>query len=200
MPHGATKAMVFPAPASPPAQTNRDHAAAKQIFNVAEPYDANGEIILTPGNLNGVYTVIDEWKKSDEKRQTLRALGSFYTNLDFGGIWNTLEGLSFKTNFGPDYRYYRRGVYIDKSSAVRQGGTSYAAWNYDRAFSWVLDNILTYRKSLDAHKFDVTLLQSASRYDSRVEQMNRMSESKLPNGTTWVVDITSTIKASMGTG
>lgn len=179
------------------------YAAAKQIFNVAEPYDANGEIILTPGNLNGVYTVIDEWKKSDEKRQTLRALGSFYTNLDFGGIWNTLEGLSFKTNFGPDYRYYRRGVYIDKSSAVRQGGTSYAAWNYDRAFSWVLDNILTYRKSLDAHKFDVTLLQSASRYDY---ENAGMSEQNVPKESyKWnnmgAVDITSTdAKASMGTG
>ncbi len=179
------------------------YAAAKQIFNVALPYDANGEIILTPGNLNGVYTVIDEWDKSDEKRQTLRALGSFYANIDFGGIWNPLEGLSYKTNFGPDFRYYRRGIYIDKSSAVRQGGTSYASWNYDRRFSWVLDNILSYRKSIDAHKFDVTLLQSASRYDA---ESASMSEQNIPKASyKWnnmgAVDITSTdAKASMGTG
>jgi len=179
------------------------YAAAKQIFNVAMPYDENGEIILTPGNLNGVYTVIDEWKKSDEKRQTLRALGSFYTNIDFGGIWSRLEGLNFKTNFGPDFRYYRRGIYIDKTSAVRQGGTSYASWNYDRRFSWVLDNILSYNKTLDDHKFDVTLLQSASRYDA---ENAGMSEQNVPKASyKWnnmgAVDITSTdAKASMGTG
>jgi TonB-linked SusC/RagA family outer membrane protein len=179
------------------------YAAAKQIFNVARPYDENGEIILTPGNLNGVYTIIDEWDKSDEKRQTLRALGSFYSNFDFGEIWSPLEGLNFKTNFGPDFRYYRRGIYIDKTSAVRQGGTSYASWNYDRRFSWVLDNILSYNKTVDKHKFDVTLLQSASRYDA---ENGSMSEQNVPKESyKWnnmgAVDITSTdANASMGTG
>jgi TonB-linked SusC/RagA family outer membrane protein len=179
------------------------YAAAKQIFNVARPYDENGEIILTPGNLNGVYTIIDEWNKSDEQRQTLRALGSFYSNFDFGEMWSPLEGLNFKTNFGPDFRYYRRGIYIDKTSAVRQGGTSYASWNYDRRFSWVLDNILSYNKTVDKHKFDVTLLQSASRYDA---ENGSMSEQNVPKESyKWnnmgAVDITSTdAKASMGTG
>lgn len=179
------------------------YAAAKQIFNMTLPYDEDGEIILTPGNLNGVYTVIDEWKKSDEKRQTLRALGSFYTNIDFGNIWNPLEGLSFKTNFGPDFRYYRRGIYIDKSSAVRQGSTSYASWNYDRRFSWVLDNILNYNKLIDDHRFDVTLLQSASKFD--VETASMSAENIPKESYKWnnmgSVDITnSSSKASMGTG
>ena len=86
------------------------YAAAKQIVNIAQPYDADGEIILTPSNMNGVYTVIDEWNKSDEQRQTLRALGSFYANVDLGKIWSPLSGLNFKTNFGPDFRFFRRGI------------------------------------------------------------------------------------------
>ncbi len=179
------------------------YAAAKQIFNVALPYDDNGEIILTPGNLNGVYTIIDEWEKSDERRQTLRALGSFYANIDFGNIWSPLEGLNLKTNFGPDFRYYRRGIYIDKTSAVRQGGTSYASWNYDRRFSWVLDNILNYSKSINDHRFDVTLLQSASTYDVETASMSAQNIPK--ESYKWnnmgSVDITSTdARASMGTG
>ena len=51
--------------------------AAKQIFRYALPYDEKGKIIEMPGGQNSVYTVIDEWNKSNEKRQTLRALGSF---------------------------------------------------------------------------------------------------------------------------
>lgn len=179
------------------------YAAAKQILSIAQPYDANGEIILTPTNMNGVYTVIDEWKKSDEQRQTLRALGSFYASINLGKIWEPLEGLSFKSNFGPDFRYYRRGIYIDKTSAVRQGGTSYASWNYDRRFSWVLDNIVTYNKAIDDHKFDVTLLQSASAYDSETASMGAQNipKASFKWNNMGSVDITSTdAKASMGTG
>jgi TonB-linked SusC/RagA family outer membrane protein len=177
--------------------------AAKQIYTISQPYDENGDIIYNPGNVNGVYTVVDEWKKSDERRQTLRALGSFYAGIDFGKIWEPLEGLNIKSNFGPDIRYYRRGVYIDKNSAVRQGGTSYAYWNNDRKLSWVLDNILTYNKTIKDHKFDVTLLQSASKYNQETASMSAQNIPK--ESYKWnnmgSVDITSTdTKASMGTG
>ncbi len=179
------------------------YAAAKRIFNWALPYDENGEIIGMPGGQNGVYTIMDEWEKSLEKRQRLRAIGSFYGSIDFGEILGVLKGLSFKTNFGPDFNYYRRGVYIDSSSAVRGGGTSYAAWNYERKFNWVLDNILSYTKSIDIHKFDITLLQSASKYDF---EYSSMSAQNIPKPSyLWnnmgSVDITSSdASASMGTG
>lgn len=179
------------------------YAAAKQIFNVSLPYDDNGAIILNPGNLNGVYTIIDEWKKSDEQRQTLRALGSFYANVELGKIWSPLEGLEFKSNFGPDFRYYRRGIYIDTSSAVRQGGTSYASWNYERNFSWVLDNILTYNKEIDANRFDITLLQSASKYDRETASMTAQNipKASFKWNNMGSVDITSAaVRAGMSTG
>jgi TonB-linked SusC/RagA family outer membrane protein len=179
------------------------YSAALQIYNVASPYYADGTLNNNPGSVNGVYTVIDEWNKSDERRQTLRALGSFYANIDFGKMWSPLEGLVFKSNLGPDYRYYRRGVYLDNTSAVRQGGTSYAAWNYQRDFTWVLDNILTYTKSINDHKFDIMLLQSAENHD---RETAGMSEQNVPKSSyKWnnmgAVDITnSNSKASMGTG
>jgi len=177
--------------------------AAKQILSYALPYDDNGNIVLTPGGQNSVYTVVDEWNKSNEKRQTLRALGSFYGNVDFGGIWKPLSGLNYKINFGPDYRYYRRGIYIDSSSAVRQGSSNYASWNYDRRFSWVLDNIVSYAKEIAEHKFDVTFLYSASKYD---DESASMTEQNVPKPSyLWnnmgAVDITNSAnKASMGTG
>lgn len=179
------------------------YAAAKQILNIAQPYDDNGILIENPGNMNGVYTVIDEWKKSDEQRQTLRALGSFYANLNLGEIWEPLKGLNFKTNFGPDFRYYRRGIYIDKMSAVRQGGTSYASWNYERRFAWVLDNILSYNKEINDHKFDVTLLQSASKDDRETASMSvqNIPKSSFKWNNMGSVDITNSASdARIGTG
>jgi TonB-linked SusC/RagA family outer membrane protein len=153
------------------------YSAAKQIYRYALPYDEEGTIVDMPGGVNGVYTVIDEWNKSIEKRQTLRALGSFYGNVNFGEIWKPLEGLNYKISFGPDFRYYRKGVYIDSESFARGGGNNYADWEYKRDFSWVLDNILSYTKDISVHHFDITLLQSASKYDY---ETGRMSGEKIP--------------------
>ena len=41
--------------------------------------DDAGNIILVPGgSVTNTYTVMDEWNKSNDNRQTFRALGSFY--------------------------------------------------------------------------------------------------------------------------
>lgn len=178
------------------------YAAAKGIFNYALPYDENGNIITYPGGASTIYTVMDEWNKSTDNRQTFRALGSFYANLDFGKMWKPLNGLSYKINFGPDFRYNRAGVYIDSKSAIRSGGTSYARWQYDRRFSWTLDNQINYGKKIDQHNFNLTLLQTASKYN---DEGASMSEVNVPKASyKWnnmgAVDITSTnSSASMGT-
>jgi TonB-linked SusC/RagA family outer membrane protein len=179
------------------------YGAAKAIFRYAQPYDEDGNIIMYPGGESTIYTIMDEWNKSDDRRQTFRALGSFYANMNFGKIWKPLEGLTYKISFGPDYRFYRQGVYIDKSSAARLGGTSYARWQYNRKFSWTLDNQINYNKKIKQHSFDLTLLQSASAYN---EESASMGAVNIPKASyKWnnmgSVDITSTsTSASMDTG
>ncbi|MFA6336300.1 MAG: SusC/RagA family TonB-linked outer membrane protein, partial [Bacteroidales bacterium] len=133
----------------------------------------------------------------------LRVLGSFYAGLDFGKIVPVLDGLKYHMNFGPDYSNRRQGIYIDKSSAVRLGGTSYASLALNRKFSWTLDNIITYDKIFGKNKVGLTLLQSASRYNNETASM---SEVNVPKASyLWnnmgAVDITaSTSSASMGSG
>lgn len=140
------------------------YSAAKAIPRYAVPYDEDGDIILQPaGSATNVYTVVDEWKKSNENRQTFRALGSFYAQADFGKIWEPLEGLTYKIQFGPDFRHYRRGLFIDATSAVRMGSKNMARRDDARNFSWTLDNMITYNKKFDEHSFNVTLLQTASK-------------------------------------
>jgi len=177
--------------------------AAKQILNIAQPYNDAGAIIMYPGSNSGIYTVIGEVGKSNDSRQVLRVLGSFHAGLDFGKMVPILEGMKYRMNFGPDYSNRRQGIYIDKTSAVRLGGTSYASLALDRRFSWTLDNIITYDKLIGKNKLGLTLLQSASRYNRETASMSEVNVPK--SSYLWnnmgAVDITATTSsASMGTG
>lgn len=157
---------------------NSIYDAAKRVFSYAVPYDNDGERILTPGGDGNVYTIIDEWDQSTQQRQTFRALASIYGQLDLGNIFTPLDGLKYRLNFGPDFRNWREGVYIDKNSVNRLGGTSYARLRNQRDFSWTLDNMLTYDKLIDRHTFGFTLLQTASSWNI---ESNSMNGENIPN-------------------
>ena len=156
------------------------------------------------GSVVNQYTVIDEWKKSTDNRENFRAFGSFYGQLNFGEIWAPLEGLTFKTNFGPDVRFNRQGIFLSKDSATRLGGKNYAKDTMTRYFSWTLDNILTYDKVFGANHITLTLLQSASKYTN--ESMNESAQAIPDENYLWYnmgsVDITdsATYGAGMSTG
>jgi TonB-linked SusC/RagA family outer membrane protein len=180
------------------------YSAAKSILRYCVPYDDNGDIITMPGgSTTNTYTVIDEWKKSNDNRETYRALGSFYAQVDFGKIWEPLKGLMFKSSFGPDFRYYRNGIFLDANSAVRLGSTNYASRSDQRNFSWTWDNMILYNRTFGEHSLGVTLLQSASK--SNTESSNMSEQNVYMSSFKWnnmgAIDITnSDNKASMGTG
>ncbi len=144
------------------------YGAAKQIYNIAVPYDANGNTIINPGGESGVYTIMDEWEKSTQQSQTMRVLGNFSANLDFGKMTKSLEGLTYKLNFGPDFRSWREGVYVDGTSSLKinangSAGTNFARLSNRRDLSWTVDNIINYDRTFAfKHKVGLTLLQTAS--------------------------------------
>ncbi len=179
------------------------YKAAKNIYQFAVPYDSTGERIIYPGGYQNVYTVIGEEELSTHERQMFRAIGSFHGILDFGEIFRPLEGLNYRVNFGPDFRNWREGVYIDGESVVRLGGTSYARLKNRRDFSWTLDNIITYNKEYGIHSFGLTLLQTASKWNY---ESSSMSAENIPKASyLWnqfsSVDITdSDYSATMSSG
>ena len=180
------------------------YGAAKQILRYSLPYDDAGNIILVPGgSVSNTYTVMDEWTKSNDQRETYRALGSFYAQIDFGKILEPLAGLQWKTQFGPDFRFYRNGIFIDATSAIRGGGNNYATRNDTRNFAWTLDNMLLYNRSFGEHNLGITLLQSASKSNTETSNMHgeRMPLASFLWNNMGSIDITeSANKASMGTG
>lgn len=179
--------------------------AAKALPRYTVPYTADGDIITNPGgSTTNAYTVIDEWTKSKDNRQTFRALGSFYGQFDFGKMWAPLEGLTYKLSFGPDFRHHRQGIFISKDSAVKMGSKNYARQATNRYFAWTLDNQINYNRTFDKHTVGVTLLQTASKYnnESANQSANAIPNEKFEWFNMSSVDITdaATYGASMGTG
>ena len=140
------------------------YESARSIFPYALPYEANGDRILFPGGDNAVKNVVDEWKYNIDARTTLRAFGSIYTQLNLGSIVPVLKGLKYRMNFGPDISQFENGAYIDSRSVANGGSTSWASVNNERRFSYTLDHLLYYDKSIGEHTFGLTLLNSQTAY------------------------------------
>ncbi len=141
------------------------YGSATSLFPYALPYDAAGNRILFPGGDAAVKNVVDEWKYNIDERVTLRAFGSLYSQVNFGNISPILKGLKYRMNFGPDISNYRDGVYVDANSVANGGSTSYASLLNNRTFSYTLDHLLYYDKSIGDHTFGLTLLNSQTAYN-----------------------------------
>ncbi|MBE7171218.1 MAG: TonB-dependent receptor [Williamsia sp.] len=139
------------------------YESARGIFTYAVPYDSAGNRVIYPGGDIAIKTVADEWKYSQDQRQTLRAFGSLYAQVNFGAISPVLKNLRYRMNFGPDLSYYRDGVYLDAQSVV-SSGSNFASLNKNLTLSYTLDNLLYYDKTIGDHSFGVTLLQSQTQY------------------------------------
>lgn len=140
------------------------HAAAMRNLPYAVPFDTEGNRIDYPGDDAMIKTVVDEWKYSTDERKVFRAFGSFYGQVNFGEIYAPLKGLQYKINFGPDFRYYRRGFFNSGESTNREG-TNQVSLTKSTDFSWTLDNLIYYNRSIGKHDFGLTLLQTATKYE-----------------------------------
>jgi TonB-linked SusC/RagA family outer membrane protein len=135
-------------------------AAARGMLPFAQPYDANGTYIFQPGGDIGILNPIKEAEYVISERTALRALGSFYAQVE------PVKGLRYRVNFGPDFRNYRGGQFQDKNSILRGGGvasaTNYARLQQNQTFSYTLDNLIYYDKNIGKkHQINITLLQSS---------------------------------------
>ncbi|MEO6498612.1 MAG: TonB-dependent receptor [Chitinophagaceae bacterium] len=139
------------------------YESARRLYTYAVPYDATGARVLYPGGDVAFKNVADEWNYTQDQRKTLRAFGSLYAQVDFGGICHILKGLKYRMNFGPDFSQYQDGIYIDGQSAASSGISS-ASLQKAQTFSYTLDNLLYYDKTIRKHSFGVTLLQSATKF------------------------------------
>lgn len=139
------------------------YSALKSMLPWTVPYDENGDYIRNPaaGDVN-IINPINELDYTVNNRQTLRATGSFYAQMDLGEIWKPLKGLKFRTQFGPEFKYYRVGTFYDKKG-INGDGNNTAAYNNYQTRALTLDNLVYYDRTIaNDHKIGITLMQSAS--------------------------------------
>lgn len=125
------------------------------------PYTDSGDYIRNPGGDVNIINPIREIDFCRNQRQNLRAFGSFYTEVSMGKIFDVLDGLKYRLQFGPEFRYYRNGI-ADPAESINGDGNNLAQYNTDLRRSWTLDNLLYYDKTIGKHTLGLTLLQSAS--------------------------------------
>jgi len=138
------------------------YSALRGMLPWTEPYDLAGDFVRTPGTNVNIINPINELQYNTNKRKNFRISGSVYAQLDFGKIWNALDGLSYKIAFGPELQYYRLGV-ANAADGINGDGNNKAQYNPYQRVAWTLDNLLYYNKTINkVHNIGVTLLQSAS--------------------------------------
>jgi TonB-dependent starch-binding outer membrane protein SusC len=125
---------------------------------IAIPYDQNGNVILQPGGDALIFSPLNEVTDFKDDRRTARFFGSYYADLKI------MEGLRYHVNVGTDFRQYRRGQYQGPLTSDRRGGTSWANYEQNQKFTYVIENLLFYDKQLtDDHKIGATGLFSVQR-------------------------------------
>lgn len=144
------------------------YAAARANLPYAVPYAADGNRIIYPGGDDMIKTAVNEWEYSQDERKMFRALGSLYVQL------NIMKGLKYRVNFGPDFRYYKNGIFIDKQSVNRNGSPNWASLENQHDFSWTLDNLIYYDKKINKHTFGATLLQTSSAWNHDYSYMRAL--------------------------
>ena len=138
------------------------HEKGRQIYHYAVPFYEDGTRVIYPGSDEGTPTIIGEVGLSDIRNLSTDLSGTFFAQLNFDKIWAPLEGLTFKTTFGPQTGFRNRYRYLSKEGANRYSqGSDYVSSSGTRSFSWTLDNIVSYSRAFGDHSVDVTLLQEA---------------------------------------
>ena len=173
------------------------YESARSLFPYAVPYDSAGNRILFPGGDNSFKNIVDEWKYNIDERVSLRAFGSLFAQINAGSIIPALKGLRYRLNFGPDINDYRDGIYIDANSVANGGSTSFASLANTRTFSYTLDNLLYYDKTVGEHTFGLTLLASQTAYK---QESNSISGNGVPIASQkWDALTTGTITGAIST-
>lgn len=173
------------------------YGALQAMLPWTVPYDENGDYIRNPNGDVNIINPIDELNYTTNRRNTFNINGSFYALVDFGKIWSPLEGLTFRSQFSPEFRFYEIGTFNAKDG-INGDGNNKASWNKQQLRYWVFDNIINYNKTfLDDHSIGLTLVQSA--WKKHVDNQNNSSSNVAMTTELWY-NLGSSTSYTLGTG
>lgn len=140
------------------------YGALRGMLPWTSPFDADGNYVRLPNGDINIINPINELNYNTNQRRTFRINGSAYAQVDFGKIWEPLQGLSYRFQFGPELRYYNLGI-ANAAAGINGDGNNKAQIGNTNNRSWTLDNLIYYNKTIaEKHNIGITLMQSASKY------------------------------------
>jgi len=133
------------------------YSAASSMWPASFPIGDDGNYIPLPGNETTNYNVlldlVDEAAIKERKRD--RLLANVYLDAKI------IDGLSFRTSFSYDYDMLIDGNFYASKTRANKGGDNTTGVANERAYSYTLDNVLTYTKTFaKVHNLTVTAVQS----------------------------------------
>lgn len=135
---------------------------ATYMLPIAVPYDIDGNVIFKPGNDALLFTPINDINGIQNERLKGRFFAAIYAEI------KPFKDITYRMNFGPDFGQYRNGEFQATMSSPRQGSSPYARYYQDQRWNYVLENILTYNKTIaEKHSLSLTAMQSIQ--DERFE-------------------------------
>lgn len=148
------------------------YSALRGMLPWTVPYDENGNYLRNPaaGDIN-IINPINELEYNTNQRQTFGANGSFFSQLDFGQIYEPLKGLKYRVQFGPEFRYNRSGL-ANAAEGINGDGNNAVRYSTRRDLSWTLDHLIYYDRDFGTdHHLGITLLQSSSKRNVETSDM-----------------------------
>lgn len=126
---------------------------ASKVSPFSEPFDANGNIILSPMGEAA------RWNPLIDDRAGIYAINNSLTSRTLGVAYleiTPFKGFSARSNVGIVIDNSRIGTFNESNSLTRRGQGSLANYtdNTGRNFTW--ENILTYNKTVRDHSFAIT--------------------------------------------
>lgn len=123
-----------------------------------------GQLLAMPSSdFNEISNPLGRLSLPYEKNNSDKIISTFATELD---IWDNLK---YKFSWGSDLAFWGKDgwshpYYLNKNNTNDKS----SVWSsMNRGYTWQIENVLTYDKTLGAHSFAVVLGQSAKKYTGR---------------------------------
>ncbi len=150
------------------------YSVALSQYLMAQPYDAQGELIVYPGNNNAapVWNPFINLEHTSDLTRVLNVQANMFANIQF------TPWLSYRMNLGTGYRTSRSGSWSGSESTSNRmvAKTASASYSNSENMQYLIENILNFNQSFDVHSISATLMQAAQHYQS--ESLN-ISASKI---------------------
>lgn len=139
-------------------RANLLNAAAMSPY--AKLYEDDGSYCIYPMYSETLWTNPMLNTTLDPERRQFNVSVNGYAELDFGKIWNPLQGLKYKFNAGFTYFPTRDNEYKGESVNNKDG---WAKITNTETQTYTIENIVSYTRDFGKHHIDLTGLYAASR-------------------------------------